>query len=118
MFGLFGGGAERISGVDAVSQVKKGKMVVLDVRDAVEVAQTGKAQGAVHIPMMLLNMQADPSSPECNKKLSVDKPVAIYCATGARSGMAARQLKKMGYQSVYNLGGLGNWAGAGGKIER
>ena len=118
MFGFLGGGADKISGVDAVSQAKNGKLVILDVRDAMEVSHSGKAKGAVHIPMMMLNMQADPSSPECNKKLNVDTPIANYCATGARSGFAARSLKKMGYKTVYNLGGLRNWANAGGKIVR
>jgi len=118
MFGFFGKAAEQISGVDAVSQAKAGKLVLLDVRDAQELAQTGRAKGALHIPLILLNMQADPASPECNAKLNIDKPIAIYCATGARSGMAARHLTKMGYKTVYNLGGLGNWANAGGRLER
>ena len=118
MFGLFGGSADSISGVDAVSQAKNGKLILLDVRDVMEVNQTGKAKGALHIPMMLLRTQADPSSPECNAKLNVATPIAVYCATGARSGMAIRNLKKMGYQTVYNLGSLGNWTNAGGKTER
>ncbi len=118
MFGLFGGGADKISGVDAVSQAKNGKLILLDVRDVTEVNQSGKAKNALHIPLMLLRGQADPSSSECNAKLCVDTPIAIYCATGARSGMAARSLIKMGYKTVYNMGSLANWANAGGKIVR
>lgn len=35
-----------------------------------------------------------------------DKPVVLYCASGARSAYAARILKMMGFTQVYNAGGL------------
>ena len=35
-----------------------------------------------------------------------DKPVIVYCATGARSAYAARVLKHFGYKDVINAGGL------------
>jgi molybdopterin/thiamine biosynthesis adenylyltransferase/rhodanese-related sulfurtransferase len=41
-------------------------------------------------------------------------PVVLYCQTGLRSVLAARQLKELGYQNVINLGGgYQRWAQSG-----
>lgn len=119
MFGfLTGGGIASIAPQDAVEAAGKGEIILLDVRDLSEVRATGKAKGALHIPMMLLQSKADPRHPECDPKLATDKTIAIYCASGARSGAAGKMLSQMGYEDVRNLGGLHGWARAGGAIER
>ena len=122
MFNLFNSrpaaGGSQISATDAVDQVAAGTLALIDVRDANELAQTGKAEGAIHISLMTFQMKTDPRSPEVLADLDIEKPVAIYCATGARSQMAARMMMQMGYKTVHNLGGLGHWANAGGKIVR
>lgn len=108
----------QISGVDAVSGTKSGKLTLIDVREPGEVSKSGKARGALHIPLMTLNSKADPGNPDFHPDLDMDKPVVLYCASGARSQMAAKTLLKLGYQSVYNLGPLSNWSAAGGRIAR
>ena len=119
MFNLFNKQAgPQISMADAIEQTANGTMILIDVRDGNELAQTGKAEGAIHLPLMSFQMKTDPRSPEVMPQLNVDTPVGIYCATGARSGMATRAMLQMGYKTVHNLGGLGNWANAGGKIVR
>ncbi len=119
MFNLFNRAAgPQLSMTDAIQQVADGEMLLIDVRDANELAHSGKAEGAIHLPLVSFQMKTDPRSPEVLPELDVNKPVGIYCATGARSGMAVRALQQMGYQTVHNLGGLGNWANAGGKIVR
>ena len=35
-----------------------------------------------------------------------DKPIVLYCASGARSGQGARFLKQAGFTDVINAGGL------------
>lgn len=114
------GGArvERMSARDAIAKVAAGDLVLLDVRDGSELRSTGRAAGALHVPLMALRMKCDPASPECLKQLKTDKPVAVYCASGARSSGAAQMLVRLGYQTVYNIGGLYEWHAAGGKIER
>lgn len=113
------GGAriERIDPREAVGKVAKGEIVLLDVREGMEWRQ-GRAKGALHVPMMALKMKCDPSSPECLKELSLEKPVAVYCASGARSHGAAQMLSALGYTHVYNLGGLYDWHAAGGAVVR
>jgi len=110
--------APRMSPQDIVSKSATGEITVIDVRDHNELAMTGKAAGALHIPLSILRMQADPSSPDFHPDLSTDQPVALYCASGARSGMAARLMQSLGFQEVHNIGGLGHWQMAGGEIVR
>lgn len=108
---------ERIDPAEAVTRCRKGEMVVIDVRDINELKASGLAKGAIHIPMMLIATKADPKSGECDKRLKLDKPVALYCASGARSNAAAKQLLAMGYERVYNIGGLGDWRAGGGVVN-
>lgn len=35
--------------------------------------------------------------------------VYVFCRSGNRSGMAARKMLEMGYQHVYNAGGINEW---------
>ncbi|KPP84813.1 MAG: Rhodanese-related sulfurtransferase [Rhodobacteraceae bacterium HLUCCA08] len=105
-----------IDPAEAVAQVASGDLTLIDVRDPAEWQMTGTARGALKIPMVALQMQVDPRSPECNPALDPDRPVALYCASGARSQMAAQMMAQMGYTKVYNLGGLRDWAFAGGEI--
>ncbi|MGB0960909.1 MAG: rhodanese-like domain-containing protein [Halocynthiibacter sp.] len=115
MFGFLKSGPT-LSPVDAVSMVKKGTLQLIDIRDISEVKTSGIAKGATHIPLMMVNVKADPRHPEFDETLDPSKPTAVYCASGARSFIAVRQLKKLGYEDVHNLGGLGHWQQAGGKI--
>lgn len=102
--------------MDVVTQVASGALTLIDIRDPGEIAASGKAEGALAIPLVALRMKADPASPECDPALKTDKPIAIYCASGARSGMAAQMMRQMGYENVTNLGGLHHWLKAGGKL--
>jgi rhodanese-related sulfurtransferase len=120
MFGFFkssGPSVGRIAPSDAVERARKGELVVIDVRDVGELRASGKAKEAIHIPMMLIRTKADPSSDEHDKRLATDKPVALYCASGARSQAAAKMMLQMGYAEVYNLGGLGDWRAGGGLVN-
>jgi rhodanese-related sulfurtransferase len=107
----------KISGKDAQEMVGNGAVLV-DIRDSAELAQTGKAAGAVHIPRGSLEFKADLSSPTAEKALAHDKPVILHCASGGRAALAGKLLKDMGYQKVYNLGGFKDWVEAGGKVEK
>jgi len=109
-------GVARMTPQDAMQRMAEGTLTLLDVRDPGERKMTGTAKGAVAIPLSVLRMQADPRSPEKSAALDPEKPVAIYCASGARSQMAAQALLGMGYREVYNLGGLHNWTSAGGAL--
>ncbi|MCF3596228.1 sulfurtransferase [Rhodobacteraceae bacterium LMO-12] len=119
MFGfLMGGGLPKIAADEAVKGARDGSITVIDVRDHREIAATGKAKGAKHIPMMLLRTKCDPRHPEFDASLDTGKTIALYCATGARSASAGRMLLQLGFKDVRNIGGLNTWVRGGGQIER
>ena len=107
----------KISGKEAQEMVAKGALLV-DVRDGTEVAATGKAAGAIHVPRGSLEFKADPDSPGFDKNFSKDKAIILHCASGGRAALAGKLLKDMGYQKVYNLGGFKDWAESGGKVDK
>ena len=92
-------------------------VLVVDVRDAPELAQSGKVAGALHIPRGMIEFRADAESPYYEQSFAKDKPVIVYCAAGGRAAMAGKALKEMGYSEVYNMGGFKDWAESGGPVE-
>ena len=99
---------------EVASKVAAGQMVLIDVREIAEVRASGRAEGATVIPLSLLPLKADPRQP--GTEVAQDLPVAVYCASGARSASAMQVLKRLGYDTVINLGGLRDWAAGGGRI--
>ena len=52
-------------------------------------------------------------------KLDMEKPVAVYCAVGGRSGSTLKLLKSMGFKEAYDLsGGIRAWQKEKLPIER
>ena len=78
---------------------------LVDVRTPAEFA-------AGHIPEAKnIDVRGDNFDREAKATLSKERPVAIYCRSGARSKTAARRLAAMGYR-VYELNtGFMNWNG-------
>lgn len=107
----------RITPEQAKDLMAEGALVV-DVRDAPEVAQSGKVAGAVNVSRGMLEFRADPESPYHDKNFAKDKAVILYCASGGRSALSGKLLKDMGYAKVYNLGAFKDWAEAGGAVEK
>lgn len=80
-----------------VAKIKAGARVV-DVRTEDEFMDEAYP-GAVNIPVGALTMRMNELEPK-------DKPVVLYCASGARSALAAKILKASGWTDVLNAGGL------------
>jgi len=113
-----GARVQPIAAAEAVARANAGELTVIDVREGSELATSGKAKGALHVPLAVLRMKCDPASPELLPGLDPARPVALYCASGARSQAAGQMLLQMGYGTVYNIGGLGHWVAGGGAVER
>ena len=107
----------RISGAEAQAMVAAGAVLV-DIRDGIELQDTGKAEGSLHIPRGLLEFRADPASSSHEARLSPDRPVVLHCAAGGRAALAGKLLKDMGYTQVFNLGGFKDLVEAGGPVEK
>jgi rhodanese-related sulfurtransferase len=102
----------KITPDQAAEMIKNGSTLVLDVRDAPEVAASGKIAGAINVSRGMLEFRADPESPYHDKNFDKGKSVILYCASGGRSALAGKLLKDMGYDKVYNVGGFKDWTGA------
>ena len=107
----------KITPENARQMIDKGNTLVVDVRDAPEVASSGKIEGAVHVSRGMLEFRADPQSPSHDKKFAKDKNVILYCGSGGRAALAGKLLKDMGYEHVYNAGGFKDWVDSGGSVE-
>jgi phage shock protein E len=70
---------------------------VVDVRSEAEFRR-GAYRGAINLPLQVLGSRLH--------RIPKDRPVVVYCASGSRSAMAARVLRKAGYADVSNAGGL------------
>ena len=91
----------------AARRTRGDEVVLLDVREKDEV-RTGYIEGAVTIPRGLLEFQAAAHLPQ------TDMDVVVYCASGARSLLAAQVLRAMGYTHVASMaGGITRWQEAG-----
>lgn len=105
----------RIDGKRAQQMVAEGALL-LDVRDAPELQNAGRAVGAHHIPRGMLEFRADPSTQFHDPELTFDRPIVLHCASGGRAALAGKLLKDMGYAQVFNMGGLEEWKTSGGPM--
>ena len=108
----------KLQPADLRTMIEKADAVLIDVRDAPELQQTGKIRGAIHIPRGMIEFRADSSTPYHNPALQKDKTIVLYCASGGRSALAGKALKEMGYESVYNAGGFKDLVDAGVATEQ
>lgn len=69
----------------------------IDVRSAAEFQQ-GHLPGAVNIPHTDITSRIQQLTSDKNAQIQ------LYCRSGRRSGLAAAELKKLGYQHVVNAG--------------
>lgn len=81
--------------------------VLLDVRTPQEYGE-GHIPGSVNLPLQEINRIDEVVQEE-------DTPLFVYCYSGARSGQAVHALKRAGYTSVTNIGGISGYRG---KVER
>jgi adenylyltransferase/sulfurtransferase len=82
-------------------------LTVVDIRELDEWAQ-GRIKGSVHIPRGFLELRIEALAPYR------DQSIAVTCAGGTRSLLAARDLREMGYSDVVSVaGGFNGWKNAG-----
>ena len=75
--------------------------VMIDVRQHEELQASGTVGGAIHIPKGVIEFRLNN-----NDEISFDTSVYVFCAVGVRSAITGYNLKKVGYQKVFNLVGF------------
>jgi rhodanese-related sulfurtransferase len=105
-------GVKGLDPLEATQLINHQGAVVLDIREDPEYRQ-GHILSSVHIPLPRLQQQL--KTLEKHKT----KPIIAVCQTGNRSAQAASQLRKNGFESVYNLrGGIMAWKNANLPLKR
>tara|TARA_B100000900_G_C20397591_1_gene641305 strand:+ start:445 stop:816 length:372 start_codon:yes stop_codon:yes gene_type:complete len=102
---------------DSANELILNGAFIIDVREESEVAQSGKIKDALHIPRGLLEFQLSTESATNPMNIEKDSNILVYCAAGIRAALAAKTLQDLGFENVYNLGGLSEWVSNGGMLE-
>ena len=76
--------------------------ILLDVRTEKEFA-AGHIKGAILIPDYEIRLRAEKELPD------KAKTILVYCRSGRRSKLAARDLAELGYTDVLEFGGIMDW---------
>jgi len=103
----------RINPAELRERMRRGDVLLVDVRDSAELEDSGKIRGALHVTRGMVEFRADPESPYHNPEFRKDRPVVLYCASGGRSALAGKTLKDFGYQQVFNAGAFRDLVEAG-----
>ena len=92
----------KISPREAKERMEAGGATVVDVRTAEEYGES-HIPGAVLVPLDTIGSQRPAALPDTGAEL------LVYCRSGVRSRAAAEQLAALGYQQVYDFGGIIDW---------
>jgi rhodanese-related sulfurtransferase len=106
--------APRFSPAECAHRIRSGEALLVDVREPGEWAG-GVADRAALLPLSDLTG----ARVQWKKFLAEtgDREVLLYCASGGRSGMAARILVAEGVRAA-NTGGLADWLAAGWPVAK
>ncbi len=100
--------------VDEVKRKLDGgeKFALVDVREESEFAKD-HLPGAIHLGKGVIERDVEARVPDLNT------PMVLYCGGGFRSALAADNLQKMGYTSVFSMdGGIRAWRERGFPLTR
>jgi len=106
--------APRLAPADCCARVRAGEALLVDVREADEWHQ-GVAQHARLLP--LSDLTGDRAQWRTFLAEAKNREILLYCASGGRSGLAARVLTQEGFRTA-NTGGLSDWAAAAWPVVR
>ena len=95
-----------LSPSEALKLSKENKCNLIDIRDMVELQNTGRIENSFNIPRGMLEFSIHPESPFFKKeKMDPNKEMVLFCAAGGRSALAAKTLQDMGFKKVSHVDG-------------
>ena len=112
------GEIKTINADEAYQKFEKNNCNLIDIREINELNNTGRVEGASHIPRGMLEVYLDPNSPIIqNGQVDKNKELILFCAGGVRSALAVKSLKEMGYEKISHIdGGFAVMSSSGFKI--
>tara|TARA_B100001559_G_C16130118_1_gene452586 strand:- start:106 stop:489 length:384 start_codon:yes stop_codon:yes gene_type:complete len=107
-----------INADEAYQKFENNNCNLIDIREINELDNTGRVEGANHIPRGMLEVYLDPNSPIIqNGQIDKNKELILFCAGGVRSALAVKSLKEMGYEKISHIdGGFAVMSSSGFKI--
>ena len=94
---------EQISGAEAKALMdSESGYVIIDAREQYEYDE-GHIPGAIRISQAEIADRAEQELPD------KDQLILVYCRSGRRSKLAAKELVKLGYTNVKEFGGIIDW---------
>ena len=103
---------------EALKLSEENKCNLIDIRDTIELQNSGTIENSFHIPRGMLEFSIHPESPfSKNENLDPNKEIVLFCAAGGRSALAAKTLKEMGFEKVSHVeGGFSEMSNSGFKV--
>lgn len=83
------------------SMIDREGVYILDVREEYEY-KSGHIKNAYNIPLTKINGIK-------KNEIPLDAIIIVYCKSGNRSKKAAEILLDLGYQNIYDMGGVNSW---------
>ena len=107
-----------INADEAYQKFENNNCNLIDIREINELDNTGRVEGASHIPRGMLEVYLDPNSLMIqNGQIDKNKELILFCAGGVRSALAVKSLKEMGYEKISHIdGGFAVMSSSGFKI--
>jgi len=104
---------------EALKLSEENKCNLIDIRDTIELQNSGTIENSFHIPRGMLEFSIHPESPfSKNENLDPNKEIVLFCAAGGRSALAAKTLKQMGFEKVSHIdGGFSLMVNSGFKVK-
>jgi rhodanese-related sulfurtransferase len=87
-------------------------VLLVDTRSSDQRARDGIIPGSVHVPLSVLEWRCDQSSGHANPHLA-GRTLALVCAQGFSSSLAAARLVDLGVDAGDVEGGFESWRAAG-----
>ncbi len=91
-----------ITAEEAKKEMDKGNVIILDVRTKEEY-ENGHIENSILIPLDEIESEAG------NILKDKEQKILVYCRSRNRSSTAANLLAKMGYNNIYDFGGIKDW---------
>ena len=112
------GEIKTINADEAYQKFENNNCNLIDIREINELDNSGRVEGASHIPRGMLEVNLDPNSPIIqNGQIDKNKELILFCAGGVRSALAVKSLKEMGYEKISHIdGGFAVMSSSGFKI--
>lgn len=94
---------QQITQEEAKEMMDTEEVIILDVREQDEY-DSGHIPGAVLLPVGTINEDT-----AAEVILEKDSKVLVYCRSGNRSKTASSALAELGYNNIYEFGGINTW---------